>query len=227
MGTMKDKALSGALPGGVVDGECDCCNTLLAVRTCRRRVALEAFEMGGEFALPRDSAVGVDEPRGCGMMTPRRVGGGCGQANESSRGPCGCGQIHNEHQHQKCAWRRGDSSALAWWLRVARRPLASCTGNPVAVQVLGSGAPGFVTGATTELRTSQEPLLGSNRRMRNSLKAGAAAFPDGPTIGSVSLRVLRPDHSIAGRSEEWSGCRWLTRITERSENFACAWPKRT
>jgi hypothetical protein len=42
MGTMKDKALSGALPGGVVDGECDCCNTLLAVRTCRRRVALEA-----------------------------------------------------------------------------------------------------------------------------------------------------------------------------------------
>ena len=83
----------------------------------------------------------------------------------------------------------------------------SCTGNPVAVQVLGSGAPGFVK---DRANTSYLLWVGNQAKILVDAGGGAyvrfgqaqAKFPD---LSIVLVSHLHPDHSSDLPGVLWSG----------------------
>ena len=83
----------------------------------------------------------------------------------------------------------------------------SCTGNPVAVQVLGSGAPGFVK---DRANTSYLLWVGNQAKILVDAGGGAyvrfgqaqAKFPD---LSMILVSHLHPDHSSDLPGVLWSG----------------------
>src|SRR5215475_1045591 len=83
----------------------------------------------------------------------------------------------------------------------------SCTGNPVAVQVLGSGAPGFVK---DRANTSYLLWVGNQARILVDAGGGAyvrfgqagAKFPD---LSMILVSHLHPDHASDLPGVLWSG----------------------
>src|ERR1700741_288592 len=83
----------------------------------------------------------------------------------------------------------------------------SCTGNPVAVQVLGSGAPGFVK---DRANTSYLLWVGNQARILVDAGGGAyvrfgqaqAKFSD---LSMILVSHLHPDHSSDLPGVLWSG----------------------
>ena len=83
----------------------------------------------------------------------------------------------------------------------------SCTGNPVAVQVLGSGAPGFVK---DRANTSYLLWVGSQAKILVDAGGGAyvrfgqaqAKFSD---LSMILVSHLHPDHSSDLPGVLWSG----------------------
>ncbi len=83
----------------------------------------------------------------------------------------------------------------------------SCTGNPVAVQILGSGAPGFVNN-----RANTSYLLWIGNRARILLDAGGGAYvrfgQSGAKFNDLSVILvshLHPDHVSDLPGVLWSG----------------------
>jgi ribonuclease BN (tRNA processing enzyme) len=83
----------------------------------------------------------------------------------------------------------------------------SCTGNPVAVQVLGSGAPGFVKD-----RANTSYLLWIGNQAKILLDAGGGAYvrfgQSGAKFGDLSMILvshLHPDHTSDLPGVLWSG----------------------
>src|SRR5882672_8430509 len=95
----------------------------------------------------------------------------------------------------------------------------ACTGNPIAVQVLGSGAPGFVKD-----RANTSYLLWIGSQAKILVDAGGGAYvrfgQSGAKFGDLSMILvshLHPDHvsdlpgvlwsgrMTPGKSETWSG----------------------
>src|ERR1043166_8838741 len=83
----------------------------------------------------------------------------------------------------------------------------SCTGNPVAVQVLGSGAPGFVK---DRANTSYLLWIGNQAKILVDAGGGAyvrfgqagAKFPD---LSMILMSHLHPDHASDLPGVLWSG----------------------
>jgi ribonuclease BN (tRNA processing enzyme) len=83
----------------------------------------------------------------------------------------------------------------------------SCTGNPVAVPVLGSGAPGFVK---DRANTSYLLWVGNQAKLLVDAGGGAyvrfgqaqAKFPD---LSAILVSHLHPDHSSDLPGMLWSG----------------------
>ena len=105
---------------------------------------------------------------------------------------------------------------LRWWIggvavavmMASSGALAqSCTGNPVAVQVLGSGAPGFVK---DRANTSYLLWVGNQARILVDAGGGAyvrfgqaqAKFSD---LSMILVSHLHPDHSSDLPGVLWSG----------------------
>ncbi|HEY4264417.1 MAG TPA: MBL fold metallo-hydrolase [Micropepsaceae bacterium] len=83
----------------------------------------------------------------------------------------------------------------------------SCTGNPVAVQILGSGAPGFVKD-----RANTSYLLWVGNQAKILLDAGGGAYvrfgQSGAKFGDLSMILvshLHPDHASDLPGILWSG----------------------
>jgi ribonuclease BN (tRNA processing enzyme) len=103
---------------------------------------------------------------------------------------------------------RSSISGVAVTLIVSSGALAqSCTGNPVAVQVLGSGAPGFVK---DRANTSYLLWVGNQARILVDAGGGAyvrfgqaqAKFSD---LSMILVSHLHPDHSSDLPGILWSG----------------------
>src|ERR1043166_9721577 len=83
----------------------------------------------------------------------------------------------------------------------------TCTGNPLAVQVLGSGAPGFVK---DRANTSYLLWIGNQAKILVDAGGGAyvrfgqagAKFPD---LSMILVSHLHPDHSSDLPGVPWSG----------------------
>src|SRR5258705_8775027 len=96
----------------------------------------------------------------------------------------------------------------------------SCTGNPVAVQILGSGAPGFVK---DRANTSYLLWIGSQARILVDAGGGAyvrfgqagAKFSD---LSMILVSHLHPDHV-----SDLPGVLWSGRMT-RSDSLAIIGP---
>src|SRR5215467_13019107 len=83
----------------------------------------------------------------------------------------------------------------------------SCTGSPVAVQVLGSGAPGFVKD-----RANTSYLLWAGNQAKILVDAGGGAYvrfgqagAKFPDLSMVLVSHLHPDHSSDLPGVLWSG----------------------
>ena len=83
----------------------------------------------------------------------------------------------------------------------------SCTGSPVAVQVLGSGAPGFV-----KERANTSYLLWAGNQAKILVDAGGGAYvrfgqagAKFPDLSMVLVSHLHPDHSSDLPGVLWSG----------------------
>ncbi|HEY2573098.1 MAG TPA: MBL fold metallo-hydrolase [Verrucomicrobiaceae bacterium] len=83
----------------------------------------------------------------------------------------------------------------------------SCTGNPVAVQILGSGAPGFVKD-----RANTSYLLWIGNQAKILLDAGGGAYvrygqagAKFPDLSMILVSHLHPDHSSDLPGIIWSG----------------------
>src|SRR5882762_10853393 len=83
----------------------------------------------------------------------------------------------------------------------------SCTGNPVAVQILGSGAPGFVKG-----KANTSYLLWIGPQAKILVDAGGGSYvrfgqaqPKFSDLSMILVSHLHPDHSSDLPGILWSG----------------------
>src|SRR5579871_6822457 len=96
----------------------------------------------------------------------------------------------------------------------------SCTGNPVAVQVLGSGAPGFVRD-----RANTSYLLWIGNQARILLDAGGGAYVRFGQAGAkfTDLSMILVSHLHPDHVSDLPGVLWSGRMT-RNDTLPIAGP---